>query len=1338
MQKLQQFCLTLIFFLSACITVVHAERYHYRTVGSLQGLSQASAISIWQDKLGRMWFGNDALNCYNGESAQVYRVSEYFPGLEDSDIHGICGDESTLYLLAQEYIVGFDLGTDQFFFPDIQATSIYLSDGYLYYTSLAGELCVYDRQSGRNEKVFDLNKKDVQIYCFIIDSENVFWLGTSVGLYKVDASSDQILTDYFEGDLISRLFKDSNGNLWVSCRSKNIRIIRPNGHVSTLVYKENNLPFEHEAYSFTEDSKGTIWLGTLNGLYQVFPPLRESPALVSQEAFMSEFSIYALFTDRQGSIWIGPYYGEVRYFNPETDNYTLYTSKENDPTAIHGVVLGDIVEDKEGYLYVSSEGSGVNRLSPDRSSIRHMTVASHGLPHDKIRSMYFDEQYHRLYIGTYMEGLVYYDRQTDRVYSIAQDTLASRYQKIIEEIIPFNNYLILLTQDGLFKLDRQTMAITSLFKDEELILLSSGITRTIYLDDRNVLWISSLINGLFTVDMNNFKVLSFYGDGLKNESIIPSPVISICGNSKEGIYFATLKSGVLGYDVDSDKFTIYSARDGLLLSDICYNVALSSYGNLIVTSNKGVSILNISGRRTIDSSSHIRLDGTSPIMSLTPDCALYVSPRTRMIYVGGLQKLISFDEKDISTVKRNYSIYISSIQINNLPTQKSIPQLKESPSTLKKLVLPYNKNTLSLTFASSNYLSSYYTGFEYKMEGLEGLESWTRTDYKSLTFTSLPAGEYRFAVRETTDPEKYTTLTILVNPPFWKSYPAYFLYLCVFGGLLWLFIRSSKSKAVLHASLDFQKRESARMLEENRKRLNFFAGISNEFRTPLTLIITGLDRMVNDLGSISKTKLEKIKKQAMRMQGLFMELQEFREAESGMLRLKVGYYSLTDLLQDIYETMTDYESTLQVTFHYYHTNEDVKAWFDWEQMQKVMYNLLFAISKLVHVKGKIDISLQQKVSWYEVQISGVGEMYDEEMLKQLFDIFDNSTQLFEESETINALPNNAVGLTFSRKIVSMHKGELLVRTEKERTAFIVRLQTGEEHFSAEEKTGSPKMSLRQLPASFDLPDQLPVAEVTSNEVEPVSDKSFKLLLVDSDEELRYVLKESFSPVYEVLEASRAETAIEIAVKEQPDIIISEVSLSGQSGVELCSAIKNNVVTLHIPVILITMHPSIKQQKECVRAGADEYLIKPFDMEYLFLRCNSIVKNRSGIIQKYTGQADEEIQGMATNSQDQRFLDKAIAVLEKNLEDTDFDTLKWSKELGIGRTRLFDRIKQITGMTPNDYLLYVKMNKAMSLLREHEEFTVAEIAYQLGFSNPAYFSKCFKKQVGLTPQQYRKN
>jgi len=1340
MQKNVQYSLFALMILLSI--TAKGERFQFKTVGSLQGLSQSSAMSIWQDGLGRMWFGNDALNCYNGTTTKIYRISEFYPDIEDADIHGICGTDSTMFFLAGSNILSFDFTTETLKNLEIEAQFLTIIDDILYYSSSSdGILYSYNEKSGESKLLYKMNKEDAVVTYILQDTKDIFWLGTTRGLYKVDIKTDIVISHAFETDVINSLFKDSYGNLWVSCRKNKVQIITPGGTLSPLPANKNTSKIG-EVLCFTEDSKGVIWIGSYNGIYTVQPPVRNKNAVAHNEPMMTEASIFALYTDKQGTIWVGSYYGDVHYFNPETDNYTLYIGKETEPGFLHGIVLGDMTEDNDGNIYVASEGSGVNVINHNSSKISHITSAN-GLPNNKIRTLFFDKEYNRLYISSYLEGLSYLDVKTNKLSRINTNAFTSRYHMITEKIIPFENYLILSTQDGLFRINRNTLDVTPLFGDEELQNLCSGVIRTLYLDDKNILWISSFEKGLFTVDMNTRKALNFYGDGPKDKSTIPSAVISICGSSKHGLYFATLKSGILSYNDETKEFNNYTTKDNLLLSNICYNVALSRYGNLVATSNKGISILNISARKSINGSSHIRLDGSSPMMSISPDCGLYVSPKDGLIYVGGLQRLISFDEKDITTAKRNYSLYFSSLLVNNTLIEPPSDILPQSLSRTKEIVLPANQNTISLTFASSNYISSYYTGYEYKLNGLDGLEEWIKTDLKTITYTALPAGKYKLEVRETTDPEKIVSIGITIQPVFWRSIPAYFMYFLVLVIIIMLILKDKNTKLQLRNALSKEMGINSGLEESSKNKIRFFSGIVNEFRTPLTLIITMLDGFINDYDSISKAKMEKVKKQTMRLQSLFMELQEFNKAEDGMLHLKVGYYSLTDLIKDIYETVSDYEDVLQISFHYYHSEEDVKAWFDKEQLQKVLYNIIFMASKLVKVHGQMNIYLNSMSNKIDIQISNIGEVYDEEMLAQISDLLNDKNNFGENYERKHALYGNSIGLILSKKIMDMHKGALTLKADKSETSFIISLKTGEKHFSEEEKIDSNEMqAMVKSPSLLEFHKaekhyKNDFNDDVAEEAGAGSDKRFKLLVVDKDDEIRVMLKDVFSSVYEVHEATNVDEAIKIAIAEQPDIIISEIALLGQSGIELCNMLKSNIETLHIPIILMTTYPSSKQQNECVRVGVDDYIVKPFNLEYLFLRCNSIVKSRNNMLGKFKGKKDHEMQEMATNTQDQRFLDRAIRILENNLENADFDTYIWSKELGIGRTRLFDRIKQVTGMTPNDYIMNVKISRAMAILREKEELTVSEVAYQFGFSNPAYFTKCFKRQVGITPQQYRK-
>lgn len=386
-------------------------------------------------------------------------------------------------------------------------------------------------------------------------------------------------------------------------------------------------------------------------------------------------------------------------------------------------------------------------------------------------------------------------------------------------------------------------------------------------------------------------------------------------------------------------------------------------------------------------------------------------------------------------------------------------------------------------------------------------------------------------------------------------------------------------------------------------------------------------------------------------------------------------------------------------------------------MIKHIQVLLSEVFILTGKKEDVQISFKRRSGWIDIHISTNGGACEPSFLENVWEL------------------KQGIGLPFSQGIIQLHKGYIKVAKENNHIVFTVSLLLGHTHFSEEEINGQPEeshtiplMEIEKLSGELE--------EHSFDEKEEETGKRFCMLLVETDDLIRKSLKESFSLVYDVVEKPDGLSAYEYATDKVPDIIVSEISVPEVSGIEMCHMLKSNMNTLHIPVILLTGQPSAEQKKESVRCGSDDYIVKPFDMEMLFLRCNSLVRVRKSILRKYTKQENAEIDDMATNIQDQEFLKAVNRVIEENWNNNSFDTNFWSRELGIGRTRLFIQLKRVTGMTPNEYVLSMKMNRSRCLL-EGNSLTIAEVAYQIGFSNPAYFSKCFKKQFGITPQEYKR-
>lgn len=1339
---MRKFLILLVFIVFIIRSGISRDIY-FQQLGSIHGLSQSSAISIWQDYLGRMWIGNDALNCYDGETVKVHRLSEYFSEIEDANIHTITGNNSVLFTIAENDLVYMDIKQETFHLTGIKTQSVCCTKDRAYYFA-DGNFNSYNWVNQQIDTILTLPESVKVVKDILAIDNNTFWLATPVGVFVVDIETKSITKRMLEEENITRLYKDSHQYIWMICRSRQIYTTRTGAYIPqplTIKSRHGNSTIPADIFCIQEDAKGSIWLGTLSGLYQLTKETLTDIGTISiVNHVIPEANIFALHIDKQGSLWVGSYYGDVRYFNPEVDNYVYFPTDENHPERLHGAVIGPIVEDERKNLYIATEGSGINILSTVNQKFAHIKQ-DQGLRQNKIRDIWYDKQYKRLYISEYMDGLSYYDTQNSRIYPIKNDTLKNVYQRIIEEILPYGNYLILRTQDGLFKLDRNTLKITHLFAEPYLQEMCSSITRTIHIDSHNILWVSSFERGLFTIDMETGKILRNYGDGLKDKSKIPSAIVDICEDEKKGIFLATLNSGVLAYNPQKDEFIRYTEKQNELLSDICYNICFSWHNNLIVTSNKGISILNLASREQLNSVHHIPLSSSFPLVALSGDCGLYSSAYSDNIYVGGIYGLLSFSEKDLVANKSNYSLYFSSISINSNLISSPSEILPKPVHCIKEINLSHNQNTIGLSFASSNYLSTQNTVYEYKMEGIETY--WNVTNHKKITYNSLPPGNYKLTVREIHSPHKFLDLKIKINAPFWKTLPAIILYVLTVLSITFLILRFLKSRALLRASLELKKREMVHMEEVNKNKMDFFINISNEFRTPLTLILSQLDHMTYEMPANSKKKLDKIKTQTLRLQDLITELLDFRKMEENKLSIHVENTDLNQFIKKIYLTYIDYASDKQIIYRYSHTNEPVHAWFDQKQLQKVIYNMLTFVFKYASKKDSIIVSLLRRSKWIEVCIRYNGNLPEKQSCDYLFALINGDTI---QSLDPSLLPEGGLGLVFSKGIAKLHRGDISVKYEENYCIFTLNLQPGNTHFSETEIQSSTYEPEHLQEAIINIPEAIP--EETEEELIVQeeyleennltnSDTRYTMLLIEDDYEIRVLLKEIFSFNYKVIEMSDTAPAYEYIIREKPDIVICEITVSNRiNGIELCNMLKKNIQTLHIPIILLSSHPSEKQQIESIRAGADDYIIKPFNIEVLILRCNYLVKYRKKILQHQPEVPTTNTSEIATNTRDRDFLVLAQQIIEKNFNNPDFDTSVWSKELGIGRTRLFSQIKAITGMTPNDYILHMKLNKSLILLSNHT-LTIGEIAYQLGFSSPAYFSKCFKKQFGVTPAEYRK-
>lgn len=1137
------------------ISKIQANPVYIQSIGIKDGLSEPSAISIWQDHLGRMWFGNNAINCYNGKHTKVIRPSEYFSDIEDANIHHLCGDDSTLFFIAERTVISINLYTDKMECTNLKAATIYLSGDYLY-TGFKQSVEEYHRPTHTRRTVFSVPNTIIRTITPVNDK--YLWVGTNSGLYLINIQTNRKEASFCDGVSIRSLLQDKDGNLWFSTEDETVQLITKRGELVTLP------DIKSLTYCFTQDREGKVWIGTLKGLYKAFMnPVTNLPQLVEKTPVIEGNPISALYVDKQNMLWVGPYYGDIQYLNTGEPNFNIYTSNSQISNQLHGVLHCTIAEDNDENLYIGTRGHGFNIFEKGMKNIHYLDSKTGDLPNNEVYTTFFDDEYNRFYIGLNMQKLAYINSKTKQLIQLRPPGYSLPPYSTVKKILPFRNQLILITKnDGFYQLDRQQGTTSPLFTDSVLQAKCATNIRNAFIDDTGCLWVSSLEEGLFRADINTGMLIHQYGTFKHG---FPYIVNGICGNSINGIYMSTINNGILAFDSKTNSFTQYTCEDNqVLLSNHCFNIAMSAYGKLIVTTNKGFSVIDISVQKKLVNAFHIHLDDLYPLNGFSSDCDIHISPYTKNIYMGTLNGIVSFNEQMIGQLNTNYQLLFSELKINDIRiSPENSVLLEQDIAFTRKLTLPSDQNSLNISFSSTNFSPTRYTQYEYKLEGLD--THWTRTDNYSITYPSLRPGKYTLTIWETSDHKKAISMVIKILPPFWLSWPALFLYLVIATLLTIWFVRFNHSKRQLKVSLETEKKQKEQIENINKEKLIFLTRISNELRVPLTIIITLLNSIVTDDTATGKGRIHKVIKQALYLQNLITQLFDFSMGE-------------------------------------------------------------------------------------EAQIEFPEKKQEEEVLSQ------NETNVFLKS------------------------------------------------------TGS------------DQKDQA----------------HFTILVIDLDAEFRSLICERFSFAYSVIESNNGDEGYEIAIKKKPDIIICEKLTHGISGIELCRILKSNIETLHIPFILLSHQPSENLRMQIVHAGADDFFIKPFDMEILLQRCNHLICNRRDMLSSLNNRKEfiVEARPIASTLQNQQFIEKSIQIIEKNLSNIYFDTQQWCKELGIGRTSLFGQFKEITGMTPNDYLLRYKIKKAQIWLNE-KELNIAEIGYKLGYSDPGYFSRTFKKFTGQSPQQFRK-
>lgn len=907
--------------------------------------------------------------------------------------------------------------------------------------------------------------------------------------------------------------------------------------------------------------------------------------------------------------------------------------------------------------------------------------------------------------------------------------------EIVNDIQEYKDGLALLTQGGVAFMDPVTEKFSPLSNDVNVrkLLNKRYAFETFLIDSRQRMWLASVNGGVICVDLPSSKITEYAMDTNNPSSIGRFKVVHIFEDSRGSVFFCTIGSGIYEYQEGEQSFKSYSTSNQCLPSDYCYYICESVEDHrLFILHGKGLSIFNRE-KGEVENTYHLFNQ------TYSQGSALYLD-KNGTLFISGTNGLALFQKQSLYALPSKSLLNFDKLFIFNeeiCPNDQS-GILTDILAKTSDIYLSYKQNNITVEFASFNYNNDRNRLFEYRLEGFD--KAWTQTTGTTITYTNLPPGEYILRARplagkENLDEEVH--LNIHVSAPFYATVWAYFFYLLCLLGVMIAFIRFKTRQAALKSSLEFERKEKERIEELNQVKLRFFTNISHEFRTPLTLILGQIEVLMQmDLGTTIYNRILRIYKNAWHMRNLISELLDFRKQEQGYLKLKVEEQNLVTFTRQIYMCFYEYAQKKEITYRFDNVEETISVWFDSKQLQKVIFNLLSNAFKYTPNKGSIRVEVRMLASQAIVSVCDTGVGIPEEHISKIFERF------YQTDNSSSFTLGTGIGLALAKGIMNMHHGKIDVEsTVGKGTKFTLSLPLGNRHFSDEEMA---TVESRESVIISEAVPMLPFEQIMDVEEEKTKvqenikeeDKPI-ILLVDDNEELLSMLEDLFLPIYKVYIAHDGREGLEMARQIQPDLIISDVMMPEMSGKELCYKIKTNVELSHISVILLTAQTSVEYVVEGLMFGADDYVTKPFNVKVLIARCNNLIKNKKRLIAHYAGKTiTESPVTEAINERDKELLAKCVNIIKENFENPAFDVTALASELCVGRSKLYMQFKQMTGLTPNEFILKIKLDEAMSLLKNHPELNISEISIRLGFSSPRYFSKSFKAFFGVAPQTVR--
>lgn len=1340
--------LFVIFLLSNLFSQVLPFYFNHLTKD--EGLSSNRVNCIYEDSQGFIWFGTeDGLNRYDGYAFEVFRNDpDVNTSISDNTIVDITEDKKTgnLLVATRGGLMLFDRSLNIFrsiFDKELELSPDRNFDINKMCLDAGGNLFVATRHG---LFYFDLaEEKFLHHYSYKPESENSIghpvistimkatdgriWLGHPNGVDILDLSFNTI--DQFNSEIeianVVTLFEDHEGGIWIGSDQSGLFYFPDATNPAHYHYSmESGELMGNRIHGIVERTdESYLIIGRDDGLYEY----NKRDHLFSRYILdihdrnsINSKALISIYRSSAGIIWIGTYNSGINFIDNHRKHFEHYRVDFRETGMFNNNVRA-MSEDSDGYIWLGTkEGGGLSRFDRESKSFKNIKKSEnpYGLRDDYVFSI-CELDADRLLIGTLREGLAIFNKDSERFTYFSHN--------------PNDPYSLSNNRVYVIHKDLEGLIWVGSFHDLQLFNpatgkfhLIDGINnpKCILQENERYIWIGTRYNGLFQYDkeLKSYKVYRYASD---NPNSIPNNDVSAISMDKYNGLWVGTKRGLCRIDLATDSITRYFENDGLASNWVC-GIEIDDQDNVWISTVDGLSKYDI---KLKEFSNYDVKDGLQ-----SNEFETFVSLKTSDGYMlfGGRNGFNMFLPENISDNTNIPEVIITSFQLYNeeVPVGQPGSPLQQHISRTSNIRLKYNQSAFTFKYSALNFTSPEKNQYSYILHGFD--KDWIQAGTgRTAVYTNIPPGSYTFQVIGSNNDGYWNTegasLDILITPPPWKSDLAYLIYIVILAGLFLLIRRILIIRIEQRQMLEFERKDKERIQELNQIKLRFFTNISHEFRTPLTLISGPLEKLMSyqDENDEKRYLLKIMRNNVKRLLLLINELMDFRKAEQEKLKLHIANHDPVKFINEIIHCFEENALSKNISIYF---NHDLKGrsdfWFDKAVIDKVIFNLMSNAMKYSQHGGRIILDMFPDGDFLYISVSDSGKGISKKDIEGVFERF----YRVEDPQKLD-LYGTGIGLAFSKRLLSAHKGDIEVESMINiGSKFTIHFPVASELYDKDE--------IFESQTSIKLNEsQLPTYEKAEIEQKKLSDNDGlngeKILIVEDNEDMRNYLVKNFNS-FKVLEAENGLAGYKIAIKELPDIIISDIMMPEMDGFELCGKLKTQLATSHIPVILLTAKSEVVHKIEGLETGADAYIEKPFEMEYLEAVIKNLLKQRENLKKRFSSEPEIDLAELGLSSHEKKFIEKTRSIIDINIGNPDFSVESLGMELGLSRSQLFRKFNALYDLKPSELIKSERLKKSKELLATRD-YNINEVANLTGFKSSSYFITSFKRYYGETPNEY---